>query len=257
MAHTAGTIRATRRASYAQVPMHDAASGPQAGYGSEVLVTATACPAGSTRSSRAAETVAPRAAEPLPAAGERRGTPVRRPRPLRRGRTRPRAAADGAGRHPALARRTAVLPRRRPRPRGRRPGDHRAAAGPPCARPRRRPGSTPRGVQLFGVLPKLYIPVSGFVVTPVLGWWRTPEPGRRGRSRGDGPRLHRARGGSHGPGQPRRRPCTPAVTSARRSPVESALVWGFTAGVIDRLLHFAGWERPWDRDRQVPLDWRA
>jgi hypothetical protein len=27
--------------------------------------------------------------------------------------------------------------------------------------------------------------------------------------------------------------------------------------VIDRLLHFAGWERPWDRDKRVPLDWRA
>ncbi|CAO0837562.1 Coenzyme A pyrophosphatase OS=Streptomyces microflavus OX=1919 GN=Smic_35380 PE=4 SV=1 [Streptomyces microflavus] len=38
---------------------------------------------------------------------------------------------------------------------------------------------------------------------------------------------------------------------------ESALVWGFTAGVIDRILHYAGWERPWDRARQVPLDWRA
>ncbi len=48
--------------------------------------------------------------------------------------------------------------------------------------------------------------------------------------------------------------------SGHRGPaflVESALVWGFTAGVIDRLLHFAGWERPWDRDKQVPLDWRA
>ncbi|MFD4814960.1 NUDIX hydrolase, partial [Streptomyces sp. NPDC058418] len=35
-------------------------------------------------------------------------------------------------------------------------------------------GLDPSGVQLFGVLPKLYIPVSGFVVTPVLGWWRRP-----------------------------------------------------------------------------------
>ena len=26
------------------------------------------------------------------------------------------------------------------------------------------------------MLPKLYIPVSGFVVTPVLGWWRRPSP---------------------------------------------------------------------------------
>lgn len=37
-------------------------------------------------------------------------------------------------------------------------------------------GLDPAGVQLFGVLPALYIPVSGFVVTPVLGWWREPSP---------------------------------------------------------------------------------
>ncbi|WP_238696542.1 CoA pyrophosphatase, partial [Streptomyces sp. E5N298] len=37
-------------------------------------------------------------------------------------------------------------------------------------------GLDPAGVQLFGVLPKLYIPVSGFVVTPVLAWWREPTP---------------------------------------------------------------------------------
>lgn len=39
-------------------------------------------------------------------------------------------------------------------------------------------GLDPAGVQIFGVLPKLYIPVSGFVVTPVLGWWRRPTPVR-------------------------------------------------------------------------------
>jgi hypothetical protein len=27
--------------------------------------------------------------------------------------------------------------------------------------------------------------------------------------------------------------------------------------VIDKILHFAGWERPWDREKQVPLDWRS
>ncbi len=37
-------------------------------------------------------------------------------------------------------------------------------------------GLDPAGVQLFGVLPKLYIPVSGFVVSPVLAWWREPSP---------------------------------------------------------------------------------
>ncbi|MFF8534241.1 NUDIX hydrolase [Streptomyces sp. NPDC015532] len=117
-------------------------------------------------------------------------------------------------------------------------------------------GLDPSGVQLFGVLPKLYIPVSRFVVAPVLGWWHRPTPV-----------------GVVDPGETARVFTVPVVDltdpanrattvhpSGHRGPaflVESALVWGFTAGVIDKILHFAGWERPWDREKQVPLDWRA
>lgn len=117
-------------------------------------------------------------------------------------------------------------------------------------------GLDPHGVQLFGVLPRLYIPVSSFVVTPVLGWWRSPSPV-----------------GVVDPAETARVFTVPVADltdpanrvttlhpSGHRGPaflVESALVWGFTAGVIDRILHFAGWERPWDRAKQVPLDWRA
>ncbi|AXE22292.1 coenzyme A pyrophosphatase [Streptomyces globosus] len=117
-------------------------------------------------------------------------------------------------------------------------------------------GLDPAGVQLFGVLPRLYIPVSEFVVTPVLGWWREPspvgvvDPAETARvftvpvADLTDP-AHRATA-VHPSGH-----LGPAFT------VHDALVWGFTAGVIDRMLHFAGWERPWDRSRQVPLDWRA
>ncbi|MFE5935950.1 NUDIX hydrolase [Streptomyces sp. NPDC056470] len=117
-------------------------------------------------------------------------------------------------------------------------------------------GLDPSGVQLFGVLPQLYIPVSSFVVTPVLGWWRTPSPV-----------------GVVDPAETARvftvpvadltDPANRATTvhpSGHKGPgflVASALVWGFTAGVIDRLLHYAGWEQPWDRAKQVPLDWRS
>jgi 8-oxo-dGTP pyrophosphatase MutT (NUDIX family) len=117
-------------------------------------------------------------------------------------------------------------------------------------------GLDPRGVQLFGVLPKLYIPVSRFVVTPVLGWWREPSPI-----------------GVVDPAETARVFTVPVADltdpdhrattvhpSGHRGPaflVASALVWGFTAGVIDRLLHYSGWERPWDTNKQVPLDWRA
>ena len=35
--------------------------------------------------------------------------------------------------------------------------------------------------------------------------------------------------------------------------VRGMLVWGFTAGLLDRLLAIAGWELPWDQSRVVPL----
>lgn len=114
-------------------------------------------------------------------------------------------------------------------------------------------GLDPSGVQVFGVLPRLYIPVSGFVVTPVLGWWREPSPVAPVSP------LETA----HVFTVPVSHLTDPAHRamavhpSGHRGPafkVGTALVWGFTAGVIDRILHYAGWERPWDRDREVPLD---
>ena len=39
--------------------------------------------------------------------------------------------------------------------------------------------------------------------------------------------------------------------------VRDLLVWGFTAGLLDRLLALGGWERPWDRSRHRPLDERT
>ena len=35
--------------------------------------------------------------------------------------------------------------------------------------------------------------------------------------------------------------------------VRGMLVWGFTGGLLDRLLAISGWEVPWDRDRVEPL----
>ncbi|MFE5740297.1 NUDIX hydrolase [Streptomyces celluloflavus] len=117
-------------------------------------------------------------------------------------------------------------------------------------------GLDPSGVQVFGVLPRLYIPVSGFVVTPVLGWWR--EPSTVGAvDEAETARVFTV---------PVADLTDPAHRVTTRHPsghvgpaflVESALVWGFTAGVIDRILHYAGWEIPWDRAKQVPLDWRS
>ncbi|MFF5568150.1 NUDIX hydrolase [Streptomyces sp. NPDC012623] len=117
-------------------------------------------------------------------------------------------------------------------------------------------GLDPSGVQIFGVLPQLYIPVSGFVVTPVLGWWRRPTPVDV-VDPAETARVFTVPVADFT--DPANR-VTAVHPSGHQGPaflVESALVWGFTGGVIDRILHFAGWERRWDRSRHVPLDWRA
>ncbi|MFE3472170.1 MULTISPECIES: CoA pyrophosphatase [unclassified Streptomyces] len=117
-------------------------------------------------------------------------------------------------------------------------------------------GLDPRGVQLFGVLPRLYIPVSSFVVTPVLGWWRAPSPVGV-VDPAETARVFTVPVADLTDPANRAMAVHPSGHSGPAFLVESALVWGFTAGVIDRILHYAGWERPWDRARQVPLDWRA
>lgn len=114
-------------------------------------------------------------------------------------------------------------------------------------------GLDPAGVQVFGVLPKLYIPVSRFVVTPVLGWWRAPSP-VSAVDPGETARVFTV------PVTDLADPANRATTvhpSGYRGPsftVCNVLVWGFTAGLLDRLLHLSGWESPWDRGKEVLLD---
>jgi 8-oxo-dGTP pyrophosphatase MutT (NUDIX family) len=117
-------------------------------------------------------------------------------------------------------------------------------------------GVDPTGVEVIAVLPELWVPPSGHAVTPVVAWWRTPS--------------------EVGPGDPletaavARVPIAVLVDPANRLSVRHSsgyvgpafrvagmLVWGFTAGVLDRLLTVAGWDLDWDRDRVEPLPARA
>ncbi|MFI1967222.1 NUDIX hydrolase [Streptomyces pathocidini] len=117
-------------------------------------------------------------------------------------------------------------------------------------------GLDPSGVQLFGVLPSLYIPVSRFVVTPVLGWWRTPSPVSP-VDPAETARVFTVPVAELTDPANRASAVHPSGHHGPAFLVREAVVWGFTAGVIDRLLHYAGWERPWDRSKQVPLDGRS
>jgi 8-oxo-dGTP pyrophosphatase MutT (NUDIX family) len=113
-------------------------------------------------------------------------------------------------------------------------------------------GLDPAGVQVFAVLPRLYIPVSDFVVTPVLGWWREPTPVAP-VDPGEVAAVVRVPVSHLTDPANRVRVRHPSGARLPGFLVEQTVVWGFTAGIIDRILHYSGFEREWDHDREIDL----
>ena len=105
-------------------------------------------------------------------------------------------------------------------------------------------GLHPASAEVLALLPELYIPVSSFVVTPVLAWWRRPHPVS---PRQPAEVAHVARLPVAELVDPRNRIRVrhPSGWVGPAFQVRGLLVWGFTAGVISTLLDLAGWSRPW------------
>ncbi len=109
-------------------------------------------------------------------------------------------------------------------------------------------GLDPAGVEVFATLPDLSVPVSGFTVTPVLAWWRSPSRVAP-MDLNEVASVHQVRIADLVDPENR---LTVRHISGRMSPafdVDGIRVWGFTAFVLDRVLSLAGWELPWDRNR--------
>jgi 8-oxo-dGTP pyrophosphatase MutT (NUDIX family) len=109
-------------------------------------------------------------------------------------------------------------------------------------------GLDPAGVDVFALLPPLWLQVSNFSVVPVLAWWRAPSPVGVVDA-GEVASVHRVPIGELTDPANRLlfRRASGKLGPAFR--VRGLLVWGFTAGLLDQLLAIAGWERPWDRGR--------
>jgi 8-oxo-dGTP pyrophosphatase MutT (NUDIX family) len=117
-------------------------------------------------------------------------------------------------------------------------------------------GVDPALVRPAGELPALYLPPSGWLVTPVLAW--TPQvAAARVVDPGEVARVEQV-------------PVVELIDPASRFlvthpsgfvgpgfSVRDLFVWGFTAGLLDRVLSLAGWELPWDRQRVLPLPERS
>ncbi|MDH5277902.1 MAG: CoA pyrophosphatase [Actinomycetota bacterium] len=113
-------------------------------------------------------------------------------------------------------------------------------------------GLDPDGVEVVAVLPDLYLPPSGYVVTPVLGWWREPTA-VRAVDAAEVASVHRVPLVELTDPANRFRVRHPSGYVGAAFEVRGLVVWGFTGGLLDRLIYLSGWERSWDRSRVQPI----
>lgn len=113
-------------------------------------------------------------------------------------------------------------------------------------------GLEPGGVDVLATFPDIWLQPSGFVVTPVLAWWREPSPVGV-MDAAEVASVHRVPVSELvDPGHRLRvRHRSGYVGAAFR--VRGLLVWGFTAGILSALLESAGLAMPWDEDRVEEL----
>ncbi|MFB0834811.1 NUDIX hydrolase [Arthrobacter halodurans] len=109
-------------------------------------------------------------------------------------------------------------------------------------------GLDPAGVQIIGSLPDAELPITNFLVTPVIGWWARPsdvfvvDPGESAKvfrvpvadllDPANRVSAVIERGGL--------RHTSPAFT------VDGETIWGFTGIVLSRLFDDLGWTQEWD-----------
>ena len=105
---------------------------------------------------------------------------------------------------------------------------------------------------LVGTLPPAPVPVSGFMVTPVVA--TAADPGVLTPQAGEVERVLRVPLTQLVDPQNRRSAVLRWKGVERRSPAflfDGVLIWGFTGILVDRVVSRLGWSQPWDETRAV------
>ncbi|WP_427015563.1 NUDIX hydrolase [Pseudarthrobacter sp. P1] len=114
-------------------------------------------------------------------------------------------------------------------------------------------GLDPAGVEVLGLLPEVSLPVSNFMVTPVLGWWASPSPVDV-VDFGESAQVFRVPVRDLLDPDNRYTATVTRGTQSFSSPafaVNGVLVWGFTAILLSRAFDHLGWSVPWDASREI------
>jgi hypothetical protein len=106
-------------------------------------------------------------------------------------------------------------------------------------------GLDPTSVDVEALLPPLWIPVSGYLVTPVLAWWREPHPVAP-VDPAEVASVARVRVADLANPANRLRVRHPSGWIGPAFSAGGMVIWGFTAGILSVLLEMGGWAEPWD-----------
>lgn len=108
-------------------------------------------------------------------------------------------------------------------------------------------------VTVLGELAPVPLTVTGYHVTPVIGWWH--DPGEiHAKSRQEVDRVVRVALSDLTDPANRFSAVHPARTfKAPAFEVDGLYVWGFTAILLDAVLKLAGLEQPWDVEDERPV----
>jgi 8-oxo-dGTP pyrophosphatase MutT (NUDIX family) len=115
-------------------------------------------------------------------------------------------------------------------------------------------GLDPAGVRPLALLPRMYVPVSGFDVTPVLAHWIMPSA-VRAVDPAETAAVARVPISHLVDPTNRLRVRHPSGFESPAYLFPGMLIWGFTAGLLTVLLAVAGWDQAWDGTDVRDLDW--
>ncbi len=119
-------------------------------------------------------------------------------------------------------------------------------------------GLDPASVHVLATLPKLYLPPSGYVVTPVLAYWSARH--RVGvLDAAEVAAVHEVSVAELADPVARFSVRSDSGYTGPAFEVDGLFVWGFTAWVLDHLLSLGEWYRSWNREqyREIPAHLRA